>query len=122
MKDVTLNEIVQELQDEFPSKVPKFIIRKIVEGALRTIYHYIDKPGYEFRFHYCDLVKIYEVINGKEVIGRAIDLDETQIKRKSELVPIVRVPYYNILVHNTKSGEKKKKIIGFKGYNRRKSI
>jgi hypothetical protein len=116
MKDVTLNEIVQELQDEFPSKVPKFIIRKIVEGALRTIYHYM------FRFHYCDLVKIYEVINGKEVIGRAIDLDETQIKRKSELVPIIRVPYYNILVHNTKSGEKKKKIIGFKGYNRRKSI
>jgi len=122
MKDVTLNQIIEEIHEEFPTKVPKFIIRHILWGALKKLYRELQRPDREFRFHYCDIVKIYEVTDGKEVLGKALDLDETTVKPEKDIAPIYRLPYYNIMVHTTKSGEKKKKIIGYRGNRKRKSI
>jgi hypothetical protein len=115
MKDVTLSEIADEICKEFPVKIPKFIVLRLLNVALRHIYTGITESGNEFRFHKCDIVKIYEVINGPSVIGAACDVDETTVPDIDALIPVKRVDYYNILTHTTKKGEKQKKIIGYFG-------
>jgi len=122
MKDITFNDIVHEIHKEFPVKVPVFIIRKILVGVLKVLYKEIQKSGREFRFHYCDIVKIYEITDGKEILGMALDLDETKVKPESHLAPVKRLPYYDIMTHITSTGEKKKKIIRYRGNRKRKSV
>ena len=111
MKDVTFNEIVDEIYKEFPSLIPKFVIRSILNLAFKIIFKEIKRKNREFRFHYCDIGKIYEVTEGKAVFGLAADMDETKVKADDDFAPFRRVDYYNIRTHNSGIGKKKTPVI-----------
>ena len=117
--DITLDQIIAEIHDEFPIKIPKMVISHIVRGALKVLYKNLNRSNMEFRFHKTDISRIYEITDGMDIIGAAMDLDETKIATEKPLVPVIKMNYYNILTHNTSTGAKKKKIIGFLGNRRR---
>ena len=121
MKDVTFNEIVDEVQNEFPIKVPRFVVKEVLKFALKTIFNNIKVGGNEFHLHYSDLVKIYEVTDGAEVLGRAIDIDETKVIPDKDIRPILRLPYYDLQYRETGVGTKKK-ISKYRGNRKRKVV
>jgi len=122
MKDVTFNEIVDEIYEEFPVRIPKFIIKNTLVFALRVLFKKVRQERNEFKLNYCDISKIYEITNGKEVLGRAADLDETKIASDVDVAPMRRLPYYDIFVHNSAYGGKKKKVIRYRSNHQRKVV
>ena len=120
MRDVRLTDIVTEIENEFPVKIPRFIIWKIVNYALKVLFKEIGKPRRQFNFIRSDIVKIYEVDTGKEELGAAMDLDETRIPKPSEYAPVRRMDYYEIRTDYIKGGPSQK-IIQYRGNRKRKA-
>lgn len=119
MKDVTIHEIIKEIERDFPIKVPRFVISQIVRTALKKLYKQLSKPNREFRLHGTYISRIYEITDGKEVLGEAMDLDETKTSYSSSLVPVRRMDLYDIRHHTAPNGNKEKTITVFKRNSRR---
>jgi hypothetical protein len=107
MRDVTFNEIVDEVHRDFPSLIPKFVIKAIVNFAFKKIFTEIRRKNREFSLPYCEISKVYEIVDGKAVFGLAADLDETKVKKGDDFAPFKRMDYYVMHVHNSGIGKKK---------------